>query len=131
LVERLFAEQKVRGFKPHHSLKMKFYHGTSEKTWMAIQREGVLWGYNMYKEPDGTIRRGYRYTYLTPEIDVAKGYGDIILEVEYEPIGVDGRDIDNYCFEHEIPEEERKAGATCWQFSVFVPISIDKIRRIM
>jgi hypothetical protein len=100
---------------------MKFYHGTTEKVWKLVQKEGVLWGYNMHKEPDGTTRRGYRYTYLTPEINVAKGYGDVILEIEYEPVG---KGIDNYGFD---PPE----GETCWQFSVFVPIGIDKIKRIM
>ncbi len=102
---------------------MIFYHGTSEEKWALIQKEGVLWGYNIYKNPDGTTYRGYRYTYLTPEIEIAKKYGDVILEIEYEPVGVDGRGIDNYGFN---PPE----GETCWQFSVFIPIGLDKIKRI-
>ena len=100
---------------------MKFYHGTSEKNWKLIQEEGVLWG----------IGRSYRYTYLTPEIGIAKGYGDVILEVDYIPVGIDGNAIDNYCFEHEIPKEEREKGAICWQFSVFIPIDIKKVKRII
>jgi hypothetical protein len=103
---------------------MKFYHGTSKEKWNAIQKEGVLWGYNTYSNPDGTTYRGYRYTYLTPEIDVAKKHGDTILEIEYEPVGVDGRGIDNYGFNP--PENE-----TCWQFSVFVPIGLNNIKRIV
>lgn len=109
---------------------MKFYHGTSEKKWKKIQKEGILWGYNIHKKTDGTKYRGYRYTYLTPFINVASEYGDVILEVEYNPIGIDGRGIDNYCFKHEIPKEEYLNSARCWQFSVFVPIEISKVKRV-
>jgi len=112
-------------------MRMIFYHGTSEDKWALIQKEGVLWGYNIHKNPDGTTYRGYRYTYLTSEIGIAKKYGNVILEVEYEPVGVDGRGIDNYCFDYDIPEEERKRGAKCWQFSVFVPISINNVKRLI
>ena len=109
---------------------MKFYHGTSKKNWNKILMEGVLWGYNIYKNPDGTEYMGYRYTYLTPCIEIAIKYGNVILEIEYEPVGVNGRGIDNYCFEYEIPEEERKQGAICWQFSVFVPINLKNVRKM-
>lgn len=99
---------------------MIFYHGTSKENWDKIQKEGVLWGYNMYKDENGKEYMGYRYTYLTPEIEIAKKYGNVLLEVEYEPVGVDGRGIDNYGFD---PPE----GTTCWQFSVFIPIGLDKV----
>lgn len=98
---------------------MKFYHGTTQDKWDSIQKEGVLWGYNEHTNENGLKYRGYRYTYLTPEMDVAKKYGDVVLEVEYMPVGV-GTGFDNYGFD---PPE----GMTCWQFSVFVPISIDNI----
>ena len=108
---------------------MKFYHGTSKENWIKILNEGVLWGYNMYKNSDGTEYMGYRYTYLTPCIEIACKYGNVVLEIEYEPVGVNGQAIDNYCFEHEIPEEERKKGAICWQFSVFIPIDLKNVKR--
>lgn len=110
---------------------MIFYHGTSEDKWKLIQEEGVLWGYNIYKDENGNPYRSYRYTYLTPDIEIAKNFGDIILEVEYEPVGVDGTATDNYCFEYEIPKEELEKGAYCWQFSVFIPIELNKIKRII
>jgi len=47
----------------------------------------------------------------------------VILEVEYKPIGIDGRGIDNYGF-------NPPKGQTCWQFSVFMPIKIENIKRI-
>lgn len=93
---------------------MLFYHGTSTKAWEEIQQEGVLWG-----------KHSYRYTYLSPCINVAKHFGDdVLLEVEYTPIGVNGEGIDNYCF------DEPKDGAFCWQFSVFKPIPINNVKRI-
>jgi hypothetical protein len=91
---------------------MIFYHGTSEENWEKIQKEGILWG----------IGRSYRYTYLTPEIEVAKGFGNVILEVIYEPLGV-GSGIDNFGF-------DPPPGMSCWQFSVFIPIEISKVKRI-
>ncbi len=101
---------------------MKCYHGTSEEKWKLIQEEGVLWGYSFHTNPDGSTERGYRYTYLTPEIEVAKGFGEVILEIDYHPTGTIG--IDNYGFD---PPPRQ----TCWQFSVFLPIPLEKIKRIM
>ncbi len=103
---------------------MIFYHGTSEEKWKLIQNEGVLWGYNFHENSNGTISRGYRYTYLTPEIAIAKEYGDVILEVLYEPVGINGKKIDNYGFN---PPD----GETCWQFSVFIPIDLKYVKRIL
>ena len=130
---------------------MKFYHGTSKENWLKIQEEGVLWGiphiYN-YEPPeeypsydylpsdlydqiynkivDPEMPR-YRYTYLSPDIEVSEKYGDILLKVDYDPVGVgnliNGKTIDNYGFNPPL-------GQHCWQFSVFVPISLNKIEVI-
>ena len=102
---------------------MKFYHGTSEEAWEKIREEGVLWGGDAFHNEGN--KDAYRYTYLTPKLDIAKsmGRGDVILEVEYEPVGVDGREIDNYGF-------DPPPGQICWQFSVFIPISIGKVKKI-
>jgi len=102
---------------------MIFYHGTTKKKWRLIKKEGVLWGYNIHKNLDGTTYKGYRYTYLTPDITIASDYGDMMLEVEYDPVGVDGTGTDNYGFD---PPE----GQICWQFSVFIPIPISKVKII-
>ena len=111
---------KVESLYPRHFI-MKFYHGTSEEKWKLIQEEGVLWGYRIH---DGHKTLDYRYTYLSPHLDVAKEYGDVILEVEYEPVGVDGRGIDNYGY-YPLANDQ-----SVWQFSVFVPIPIEKITRL-
>ena len=107
---------------------MKFYHGTTEESWTKIQEEGVLWGGDTYHRTGG--KEGYRYTYLTHDLDVAEHYGskEVMLEVEYVPVGVgvrtdDDRAIDNYGF-------DPPPGETCWQFSVFIPIDISNVRRI-
>ena len=100
---------------------MKFYHGTSKKNWELIKKEGVLWGYRIH---DGRKTLDYRYTYLTPHMDVAEAYGEVMLEVEYNPVSPKPvKGIDNYGFN---PPE----GQTCWQFSVFIPIDIKHVKRI-
>jgi len=99
---------------------MKFYHGTSKKAWDSIQREGVLWGGDTWHRTGG--KSGYRYTYLTPHIEVAVRYGSVLLEIDYEPQGV-GSGVDNYGFN---PPQ----GQTCWQFSVFVPIELSRVREV-
>ena len=57
---------------------MNFYHGTSKVNWDKICKEGVLWGYNIHIDQHGNKYNGYRYTYLTPYIEIAKEYGDIL-----------------------------------------------------
>jgi hypothetical protein len=94
-----------------------FYHGTSESIWNEIQKEGVLFGARSHRPKD----EQYRYTYLTPDIEVARKYGPVILEIYYKPTGLYG--VDNYGFN---PPE----GEHCWQFSVFDPIPLQSISRI-
>lgn len=95
-----------------------FYHGTSKENWEKIKKEGVLWGGWNWHRTKG--KEGYRHTYLTPEIDVARAYGEIILEVQYNPVG-SGKGKDNYGF-------NPPKGQTCWQFAVFVPIDIKYVK---
>ena len=100
---------------------MKFFHGTTEANWEKIQKEGVLWGGDSWHKTNG--KEGYRYTYLTPDIKVARMFGNVMLEVEYEPVG-NRNGIDNYGF-------DPPPGMSCWQFSVFVPISISDIHVVL
>lgn len=94
---------------------MKFYHGTSEAAWAEIQREGQLWG---KREPitfeDGVTTNPSRCTYLSvgDALEAAQ-YGDIVLEVDYEP----GSKTDNY-------------SDGCWQVRVYDPIPLEQVRRI-
>ena len=118
---------------------MKFYHGTSKDNWKKIQEEGVLWGKPSWNETwrneKGERVETNRYTYLTPDLDIAEKMGskEVILEVEYEPLGVgnlvDGKVIDNYAFGPE-PGQIVKQGDHCWQFSVFISIPIKDIKVI-
>lgn len=79
---------------------MIFFHGTDEESWDIIQKEGVLFGGTTCRKTNG--EKGYRYTYLTPDVDVAKKYGDVLLEVEHEPVGAGvtlvSKVVDNYGF---------------------------------
>lgn len=78
---------------------MIFYHGTSEENWNAIQREGVLFN--------------GRVTYLAVDMEEAKCYGNIVLQVEYDP--TTHPNMNNYV-------------NGCWQFRVYEPIPISKIK---
>lgn len=62
-------------------------------------------------------------TYLAPDIQEAVCYGDVVLEVDYYPVGVDGTGRDNFGF-------NAPKGQFCWQFSVFTPIPIEAVRRL-
>lgn len=78
-----------------------FYHGTSEKNWKKIQESCQLF--------DGHT------TYLAIEKTEAECYGDVLLEVEYNP------------FEHPNMNNYSK---DCWQFRVYEPIELNNVKRI-
>ena len=107
---------------------MTFYHRTRSERWEAIQEEGVLWGVHGWdwdvsnKNKTTDKWKPYRYTYLAPEIP-DDSYGDVILEVQYEPLREDFGTKHNYGF-------DPPPGQHCWQFSVFEPISLSCVRRI-
>ena len=86
----------------------EFYHGTSEQTWSDIQIEGVLFGKRPYAKS--------RCTYLTPDIEEAKRYGDVVLRVLYDP--AEHPDMNNYV-------------EGCWQFRVYEPISLIKVFQVL
>lgn len=78
---------------------MIFYHGTSKENWNAIQREGVLFN--------------GRVTYLAVDMEEAKCYGNVVLQVEYDP--TTHPNMNNYV-------------DGCWQFRVYEPITIENIK---
>ena len=82
---------------------MKFYHGTSKKSWDKIQKEGMLWGIRPLAKS--------RCTYLAVDKAEAEQHGEVVLEVVYEPDPTN----DNY-----FPE--------CWQLRVYTPILINKLK---
>lgn len=89
---------------------MKFYHGTSDENYNQIIDEGVLWGLR------GTFqgRRISRCTYLAVHKEDARQYGNVLLEVEYDPTK---SEYNNFCED-------------CWQIRVYEPISLNSIKRI-
>jgi hypothetical protein len=95
---------------------MIFYHGTSKENWDAIQKEGVLYGRRFVTDNDGNvIKEADRCTYLAIDLEEAKCYGDVILQVEYDP------------FKHK---NENNYIDGCWQVRVYEPIPISKIQEI-
>ena len=90
---------------------MTFYHGTTEEAYKKIVNEGILYGVR-------GIFQGHeidRCTYLAVDIEEAKQYGDVLLQVEYDPF-VNNK-YNNY-----------KEG--CWQFRVYEPIPLQNIIRL-
>ena len=84
---------------------MKFYHGTDESSWDKIQSEGMLWGIRTLAPS--------RCTYLAAKQEDVEDYGNVVLEVEYDPNNKD----DNY-------------HPDAWQLRVYVPILINKVKRL-
>ena len=94
---------------------MTFYHGTSKENWDAIQKEGVLWGRRYITGSDGNILKEVdRCTYLAVEKEEAQHYGEIVLEVQYDPTN---SKHNNY-----------KEG--CWQVRVYEPIPLSQIKEL-
>lgn len=85
---------------------MKFYHGTSEDNWNKIQEEGVLFGVRKFAKS--------RCTYLTTDINEAKQYGEVLLQVDYDPL--EHPDMNNYI-------------DGCWQLRVYEPIPLISVRK--
>ena len=82
---------------------MKFYHGTNQHGLNeTIKQEYLLHKRATKKNPNISP-----CTYLATDINEAKQYGDIILEVEYNP--TINPEMNNYC-------------KGCWQLRVYEPI---------
>lgn len=86
---------------------MKWYHGTDKEAWKYIQKERILFGIDKF---DDTAPRK---TYLAADIEEAKCYGNVLLEVEYNPFINPG--MNNYI-------------DGCWQIRVYEPIQIKNIK---
>lgn len=94
---------------------MTFYHGTSKKNWEAIKKEGILFGRRYITDNDGNIIKEVdRCTYLATDLEEAKCYGDVVLQVEYDP----------YNSNHNNYQED------CWQVRVYEPIPVSKIQEV-
>lgn len=62
---------------------MTFYHGTTDEFYREMLKEGILFGRRYIVDCDGNILKEVsRCTYLTPYIEEAKQYGNVILKVE-------------------------------------------------
>ena len=96
---------------------MTFYHGTTKENWEQIQKDGELFGYSRIVSNDRkTVLQEFRLTYLATDKKDAECYGDVILEVEYDPYRK-GACCNSF-------------NEDCWQIRVYEPISISNIKRI-
>lgn len=82
---------------------MKFYHGTSKHGLKETKKQGFL----LHKRTNKMFPTMTPCTYLAVDINEAKEYGDIILEVEYDP--------------HKNPEMNNYQKDS-WQVRVYEPI---------
>ena len=94
---------------------MIFFHGTSYENWGKIKQEGVLYG-RRYVVDGNQVKEVDRCTYLSTDIDEAKCYGNIVLQVEYDP------------FKHK---KRNNYIDGCWQIRVYEPIPISNVKPIM
>lgn len=92
---------------------MIFYHGTSKENYESIKREGILYGRRFVTDNVGNIiKEVSRCTYLATDLEEARCYGNIVLQVEYDPIV--NPDMNNYT-------------DGCWQVRVYEPIPLSNI----
>jgi hypothetical protein len=95
---------------------MKFYHGTDLAHWREIQLEGELFAPRYIvssNDRSKIVQEVSRTTYLARDINEARCYGDIVLEVEYDP---------------ETQHDHNYWDPDCWQLRVYEPIPISKVR---
>ena len=106
---------------------MTFYHGTSEENWKKIQEEGILYGrrYILDNDTREPIEEVDRCTYLAVDVEEAKHYGDVVLEVEYNPFNSRGNIKRS---KKKLPVNNYVEG--CWQLRVYEPILLENIKRI-
>jgi len=99
---------------------MTFYHATSRENWKKIQEEGVLFGkrYIVDNTSKKVIREVQRCTYLAVDLEDAVPFGDVLLQVEYDPFKNKGRKLHN----------NYKEG--CGQIRVYEPILLKDVKLI-
>ena len=96
---------------------MIFYHGTTTENWDVIQKEGMLFGRRFVVDNKGNIIKDVgRCTYLAVDYKEACCYGDIVLEVEYDP------------FKHERYNNYCKG---CWQVRIYEPILLKDVKNLV
>jgi len=95
---------------------MIFYHGTTKESWETIQQEGFLYGRRYIVDNNGKIvQEVSRCTYLATDLEEAKHYGEVVLQVEYDPKSSKHRNYNNYVDD-------------CWQLRVYEPIPLSQIK---
>jgi len=86
-----------------------WYHGTTREAWERIQKQGALHG-DRGRSPI-TGKPVARCTYLARDLEEARQYGDVILEVDYEPM---------------LGQDNYEPGG--WQIRVYTPIPLWNVK---
>ncbi len=90
---------------------MKFYHGTNKHGWKKTKQQGHL----LHERKNDLFPNMSPCTYLAIDKKEAEQYGDILLEVEYDP--------------YSNPKENNYQKDS-WQLRVYEPIELKNIKRI-
>ncbi|NEN87952.1 MAG: hypothetical protein F6K48_03120 [Okeania sp. SIO3H1] len=98
--------------KPVKNLRTIWYHGTSEELWDAIQKEQILFGERHTEDPELSPDR---CTYLADTQEEAACYGDVVLQVGYDPT---------------VHPKKNNYVENCWQMRVYEPIPLSDCKRI-
>ena len=105
---------------------MIFYHGTTEENWKLRQEEKCLFGRRYVLNDNGSILKEVsRCTYLALDKNEAEQYGDVVLEVNYNPYDEKWKirkDKRGYPLNNYSPDS--------WQLRVYEPIGLNNIKRI-
>lgn len=105
-------EQKDVIFRLIDKQKMKFYHWTTKSSREKIQAEWYLRG--VRERLHGLTPS--RCTYLAVNLEEAKEYGEIVLEVDYNP------------YKHR---RENNYMPWCWQVRVYEPILLENLKVVL
>lgn len=98
---------------------MTFYHATSRESWKKIQEEGILFGKRYIVDNTGkVIREVQRCTYLAVELEDAVPFGDVLLQVDYDP------------FKNKSKKTHNNYKEGCWQIRVYEPILLKDVKLI-
>ena len=91
---------------------MKFYHGLSKEKWKKTAKQGYL----LYDRTSKEYPNASPLVYLALDKKEARMYGEVLLEVDYDPY---------------INPEYNNYIKGCWQFRVYEPILLIKIKQII
>jgi hypothetical protein len=69
----------------------QFFHGAQPELWKKAKEEGILWGIDRGRFAPTAVDG--RHTWMSPHPETAMGFGSVLLQVNYRPVGTP---VDSY-----------------------------------